>query len=312
MIPTRNRHSLVVRAVQSVLAQSHPAVEAIVVVDGPDSATQQALGQIEDPRLRTKVLDQSVGGAQARNAGVDMAQGEWIAFLDDDDEWMPTKLERQLLLASQMDCRRPVVSCQVIARSPTGDQVWPRRKPEPGEPISEYLLARRSFTQGEGLLQTSTLLIPRVLLQKVPFRVGLRRHQDWDWMLRAAREPGVGIDLVMEPLAIWHIEERRATVSQGSNWKYSLEWISNNRELVTPWAFAAFVLTQVGSFAARERAWSSFWSLLRTASKHGSPRPIDLALYLTWWVAPQPLRRSLRDAALRLKERALPSRPRRS
>ena len=58
------------------------------MVDGPDGETQDALGAITDARLLVIQLEQSLGGSDARNAGVNVASGDWIAFLDDDDEWL--------------------------------------------------------------------------------------------------------------------------------------------------------------------------------------------------------------------------------
>jgi len=95
IIPTRNRPELALRAVRSALGQTHPNMEVIVVVDGPDRATHVALGTINDNRLRVLDLNESVGSADARNKGVQHAKGEWVAFLDDDDEWMPDKIEKQ-------------------------------------------------------------------------------------------------------------------------------------------------------------------------------------------------------------------------
>ena len=96
VIPTRNRSGLVVRAVSSALAQTYGDIEVIVVVDGPDQGTAEALERVNDPRLKIVQLPESVGGSDARNAGVKAADGAWVAFLDDDDEWLPEKIQKQL------------------------------------------------------------------------------------------------------------------------------------------------------------------------------------------------------------------------
>ena len=132
VIPTRNRSELVERAVRSALAQTHSAMEVVVVIDGPDSQTEAVLAAIEDPRLYVIKLGQSVGGAEARNAGVHAAKGEWIAFLDDDDEWLPEKIEKQLAVAAASSVPFPVVSCRMFARTPLREYIWPRRLPDPG------------------------------------------------------------------------------------------------------------------------------------------------------------------------------------
>ncbi len=82
----------------SALAQTLREIEVVVVIDGEDPATRIALDELaqQDGRLRVLALAASVGGSDARNRGVDMAAGEWIAFLDDDDEWLPGKLQAQI------------------------------------------------------------------------------------------------------------------------------------------------------------------------------------------------------------------------
>src|SRR6267378_4252792 len=95
VIPTRGRPELLLRAVRSVLAQTLREIEAVVVIDGQDPATEQAMETLarKDSRVRVIALPTSTGGSAARNRGVAEASGEWIAFLDDDDEWMPGKVE---------------------------------------------------------------------------------------------------------------------------------------------------------------------------------------------------------------------------
>jgi glycosyltransferase involved in cell wall biosynthesis len=293
VIPTRNRPDLVRRAVKSALDQTLAPTEVVVVIDGPDVPTQVALRQFNHPAVRIVQLPRSFGGASARNAGVAAARGEWIAFLDDDDEWMPLKLARQLPLAINSIAAYPVIASAVIARTPRVDFVWPRKAPT--LPISEYLFSRASWTQGEALLQTSTLLTKKDLLLKVPFTEGLPRHQDWDWLLRATTRGDISIEFLPEPLAIWNIEQHRNTISTTSDWKFSLQWIRQNRPLVTKRAYAGFFATQLSSQASKEAFWSAFFPLLWEAIRDGAPSSRDLLLYMLIWFSPQSFRRWARS-----------------
>lgn len=202
VIPTRDRPQYLLSAVRSALRQTWPRLEVIVVVDGPDSETVTTLGTIVDQRLRLILLPESCGGSEARNAGVRAARGDWIAFLDDDDEWLPEKIERQMVAAHAMPDWFPVVSCRLIAQSPSVRRVLPLRPYQSPEPIAEFLFCRASLRDPGGVMQTSTLLAPRDLLLAVPFQPGLPLHQDWDWLIRVASHKGVGLCMVRQPLIL--------------------------------------------------------------------------------------------------------------
>ena len=110
IVPTARRPELLMRAVRSILEQSTSDLEVIVVIDGPDPETMKLLSSISDPRLRFLQNQRSLGSAEARNVGVKAAQGEWVAFLDDDDEWLSDKLELQLAAAGPAN-HSVIVSC---------------------------------------------------------------------------------------------------------------------------------------------------------------------------------------------------------
>jgi glycosyltransferase involved in cell wall biosynthesis len=296
VITTKNRAHLVTRAVASALAQSHPCHEIIVVVDGGDAGTESVLRQIQDVRLKVVSTPQPVGGGEARNVGVRAATGDWIAFLDDDDEWLPHKIERQLAQAARSKFAWPILSCRVRAKTPGGaEHLWPRRMPKDGEPLSEYILARNSLTQGEGLVSTTMIVAPRDLLLRVPFQKGLSRHQEWDWLLRASALPTVGLECVFEELAIWYIDENRPTISAQSNWTESYQWVQSVRPLITKRAYASFLMVFTSSIAARASAYCALAPILKSVRKHGAPKPIDGLLMIAMWTVPQRWRRGARN-----------------
>jgi glycosyltransferase involved in cell wall biosynthesis len=303
VIPTRNRPSLVVRAIASVLAQTFAEFEVIVVVDGPDAATETAVKTIRNRRLRCVVLDEPVGGSEARNRGVLAAEGEWIAFLDDDDEWLTTKLEKQLRLAENSGAR-VVISCQVVGRYSGQDYLWPRRTPAEGEPICEYLFNRRTWFRGEGQLQTSTLLVPRKLMQEVPFTRGLSKHQDTDWYVRVGAMENVAFRFVLEPLAIWHLGETRSTIVSRCQWTRSWRWLSSVRPKLTKRAYAGFIATQlIGEAAAQGRGLKVAPFLLWKMFSLGRPGPMDLCLFFGNAILTPAVRTRLRRVMSRAKFR---------
>ncbi|MDE2764858.1 MAG: glycosyltransferase family 2 protein, partial [Chloroflexota bacterium] len=105
IIPTHNRAALLPRAVNSVLAQTYADFELLIVDDCSTDDTPAVIGGFADPRIRAFRHDMSRSASAARNTGLAQALGEYLAFLDDDDEWLPAKLEGQarLLDASSAD-----------------------------------------------------------------------------------------------------------------------------------------------------------------------------------------------------------------
>ena len=314
VIPTRNRPQMVVEAVRSALRQTLAPLEVIVVIDGPETGaglpTKQALEACEDSRVRVLALEESAGGGTARNLGVAAARGDWIAFLDDDDQWLPEKLATQMAFAATLPAHIDgVLSCPVIARSPSGDEVWPRVPYRAGQPMAEYLFCRRGLRYGSALLQTSTLLAPRALLLRIPFTAGLRKHQDWDWLLRVSAEPRTAVHMVGDqPLAIFHIHGVRASVSRSSDWRFSLRWAREQRAHFTDRAFAAFLVTECAAQAQkaslRERA-----ALLSVAVREARLSPGDAARVAIFLTTPSRIRRWVADRVFEKRRLHVPKGP---
>ena len=101
IIPTYNRAHLVGRAIESVLSQTFHDWELIVVDDASTDNTKEAVYGFRDSRIRYLFHEVRRGGSAARNTGISEARGEYVAFLDSDDEWLPTKLKKQLELFSR-------------------------------------------------------------------------------------------------------------------------------------------------------------------------------------------------------------------
>ncbi|MGA8531475.1 MAG: glycosyltransferase [Acidobacteriaceae bacterium] len=307
VIPTRGRPGFLVGAIRSVLRQTWPKMEVVVVVDGPDPTTEAQLQMLRDARIRTVFLDQACGGSEARNAGVRVARGEWIAFLDDDDEWMPEKIERQLRAAAAMPEWFPVVSCRVIAQSATVSRVLPPRTWKGPQPVADYLFCREGFRDPGGLMQSSTLLAPRELLLAVPFQAGLAMHQDWDWTIRVAGHKGVGLRMLAQPLVLWRVEENRSSVGRSPDWRASLAWILRMRPLISPRAFSWFIAIQCAWRVQASRAGlSARIALLWLYLAQGRPEMRSFLLFFFFGCIPTGLRKWLSSM---LKKMVLASEP---
>jgi glycosyltransferase involved in cell wall biosynthesis len=291
VIPTRNRPDLVVRAAMSALQQTLNGLEVIVVVDGTDPATLRALWEISDPRLRVIGLEESAGGAEARNIGVRAANGQWIALLDDDDEWLPGKLEKQLAAARSSTAGRVLVVSAFLERSAVReDVIRPRRLPRPGESICEYMFDFLCY------FQTSTFFCSRELLLEVPFRKELKGFHDIDWFLRVNSHPEVKLEIVEEPLSVYHAPEQRVSITTGLDWERRLAWGKQNRELMTRRAYSRFIVGSCAGPAVRDQAGlPGLFQLLWECTYRGSPTPVNIALLLGTFLVTPGARRTLRD-----------------
>lgn len=196
VIPAYNAARTITRTLESALTQTITDVEVIVVDDGSTDTTRDIVAAAEDPRVR--LIAQPNGGvAAARNTGIANAQGEWVAFLDSDDLWLPHKLERQLeLMAASPGCMASQASAYFV-----DDQLRPL-KLRRCVPVADPLL---TFLRFQNLPNAaSSWIVRRTLLERIGgFDPGLEILEDWEFSLRLARHANpLCID---EPLTLYRV-----------------------------------------------------------------------------------------------------------
>jgi glycosyltransferase involved in cell wall biosynthesis len=266
-------------------------LEIVVVLDGQDAVTEKVVDGFDDPRITIVSLEGRVGGAEARNIGVRQAKGRYVALLDDDDEWLPTKMEQQMVLADAHSGANFAVVTQYLYRvEGQPDEVWPAHLPQPEEPLSEFLFSSR------GGFQTSTYFCPRELMLRVPFTRGLKKHQDWDWFLQVAALPGFVLLVVPVPLSVYWVPQRsRESISGQLDWEFSHRWANSQRVLMTRKAYGRFLVKICVRSAMMQRAGArAIVRLLRDLVFLGLPTPFLLAEFLVCVVVPDDLRLRLR------------------
>jgi glycosyltransferase involved in cell wall biosynthesis len=302
VVPTSGRRAALAEAVASALAQRNCLVAVNVVGDGTtvDQITSLLGPLAADERVTILVLPASARGSNAaRNLGARTARTEWIAFLDDDDTWHPDKLVTTLA-AAPADERKVILSHRFVARTRERDYVWPRLVPAPSVHLSEYLFCRRGLFDGDGHLQTSTLVTRRDLLLETPLREDLPRHQDHDWVLRCVHEAGAAVVMVPDVLSVYVMSSLGDAAIGGQGcWRERWEWASQNRHLFSPRGYAGF-LTSYGVFAAaadRDRKGVLF--LVREACRAGRPRVRDLVIAAALATIPPATRRRIRAQVTR-------------
>jgi hypothetical protein len=190
VVPTHDRPVLVRGAVASILAQRDVALDVIVV----DDASAETVC-IDDPRVRVVRRDTAGGPSVARNAGIDAATGEWIAFCDDDDVWAPDKLSAQLAAMGDAawSCTGSVMvdgALRVVDHA---------RAPRSGAVLDALLDA--NVVPGGG----SSVVVNASLVRDVGMFEPARWHsEDWDlWIRLAQRSPIAAVDRPLVAYRIW-------------------------------------------------------------------------------------------------------------
>ena len=193
VVPVFNRALIVGRAVESVLAQALPdgdMLETIVVDDGSSDDIAAVLRNYGDS-VRHIRHDRNQGAATARNTGVAAASGEYIAFLDSDDLWLPRKLAVQI---EAMRTRGWVASCTAYYLANSSGLAIKSPRYETGTIGSDELIWGCFVSPG------STLICERGVFEQVgSLDSSLERLEDWDWLLRYAQSYPLGF--CSEPLA---------------------------------------------------------------------------------------------------------------
>jgi len=179
VIPTLNRWALLRAALERVLTQEAVDLEVVVVDDGSTDETPRRLAEMAESRLVVHRHERPHGVAQARNAGMRLAGGEWLAFLDDDDLWSPRKLRLQLEAAEKAGATMAYGASLVLDEHYRPMGIDP---PPPAEGLLQDLLRHNSIPGG-----CSNVIAKRRLVQDSGgFDESLRQVADWDLWIRLA------------------------------------------------------------------------------------------------------------------------------
>jgi glycosyltransferase involved in cell wall biosynthesis len=217
IVPTFNSERYICDTVESVLTQTYPVHEVIVVDDGSTDRTEKVLEKYAG-RIRY-IGQKNAGPPVARNTGLAHATGDWIALLDSDDLWVPSKTERQV------EYLRAHPSCGLVYTDmKTFDQTGII---EESVKISRNLTlpSGRIFPQmfAETLFQTSAVLIRKSCLDTVGgFDEALRMGDDYELFLRLARHFEMGY--VDEPLVLYRQHPTQGTRTWGKQLQQGVPW----------------------------------------------------------------------------------------
>lgn len=183
IIVTHNRARLLERAMESVLAQTYADMECIVVSDASTDETDAYCMARQDIRYIRIPKEESRGGNHARNVGILAARGEYVALLDDDDYWLPTKIEKQVALIEEKGC--DLVYCGTHAKrlhadGTIEDEFWPMPEEAQGD-LSTYVLSHI-------VVMTSQVLMRRqAVIDAGLFDEDLHFWQEYELTIRMAQ-----------------------------------------------------------------------------------------------------------------------------
>jgi glycosyltransferase involved in cell wall biosynthesis len=191
VIPFFNRITLLPRALKSVINQTHKNLEIIVVDDGSSEDASEVLSAIHDERVRLIRHDKNRGVSAARNTGFKAARGEYISFLDSDDEWFPEKTEKQLAQLKRSGDKDLVSYCFSEVYSDKEEKVIGLLDFSL-EGDLKYSAAQGSakMTNGTGffLLINELLMTREQMLTVGGFDEFFRMHEDWEFLIRLAKK----------------------------------------------------------------------------------------------------------------------------
>ena len=206
IIPTYNRAATIGRAIDSVFSQTRRDFEVVVVDDGSTDETKNVLASYSDKIVA--IAQKNAGPAAARNAGIAAAQGDWLAFLDSDDIWLPAKLERQLAETEQSDADLSFHDVSVrYSDGRPGIASWNafvNASDLKRAPLNTGLLAdafERMMTTGHLFYTTTFMAKRRALASMGGFRPELRTSEDLELYFRLAVRYRVAF--IAEPLGIY-------------------------------------------------------------------------------------------------------------
>jgi len=241
VIPVHNRASDLRNALNSILTQGLDV--EIIFVD--DASTDQSPATIRElaslhSSVRFELLSNNRGGGFARNVGIDMAAGKWVAFLDSDDLWLPNKLATQIDALEKASNAESLCFTNLVVDHHDGNEPlpWNVGAFESKNSVSHYLLHRHQ------VIQTSTIVMSATAAKRVRFNDNLRRHQDIDFVLRCAAD-GLAFTYIDQSLVRYSADPKASRVSKRVNATPSLQWLQVAQSYLTDADIDAFYLRHV-------------------------------------------------------------------
>ncbi|WP_045456219.1 glycosyltransferase family 2 protein [Vibrio campbellii] len=235
VIPVYNRSHIIKRTIDSVISQTYKNIEIIVVDDFSHDSEQL----VKKLNKYTDIIyyrhDRNRHGSAARNTGITLSNGEFVAFLDSDDSWDPTKLEECLKVITEEKVDFVYSQVEKIGKQ---SGIVPTFSIKGNERYSDYLLYRN------GSIQTSTLFIRNDVFKTAKFDEELVRFQDYDFLLTLENMKATSF-FIEKPLVYMYDDDQLNRISNSININPAITWINKVKEFISKKAYYTFYATRV-------------------------------------------------------------------
>lgn len=279
-MPHYNRAHAVQSSILSVVKQTYENWELIIVDDGSEDVAllKSFIASLGDERIRLICHSTNLNGAQARNTGINNATGQYLAFLDSDDLWQDDKLYVQLQHITQNNDKH-VLYTQLRcynSEKPSDITVKPENAIAEDESLGNYLFVHA------GVMQTSSLFMHTSFAKGLLFNPELKRHQDYDFLLRA-EQAGAKFTFIHETLVdyIWIASER--ITFKSISVERSLSWLEEYKGFLSPEARVGFLLKEVSNTALRTKKLHPLFAYARTHHTVSECMQITMGLVGAGW-----------------------------
>jgi len=262
VVPTFNRENVIMNCLKSILNQTYSNIEVIVVDDASEDNTEKIVKSIVDKRLKYVRLPRNTKGTQPRNIGIELSKGEYIAFLDSDDTWLPDKIEKQLSLIKRSNYKDVLCFTGIIHSKNSKKNIVINRNLYSTESIMDYIL-------NVGWVQCGTFMCSREIAKLTKFSPKVRKHQDWDFCYRLSKNNCKFIYLE-EALTVYNIENGNNQISTNSRYDLSLEWINSIKNEISVKSYYAFLINHVAHDMNVSNQRKEAWNIYKEAFKNNA------------------------------------------
>lgn len=267
IIPAYNCSTTISPTLLSVQRQTFSEFECLVIDDGSldGEALRLVIGDLGDPRFRY-IWRSNGGGGAARNTGIDAASGQYIAFLDSDDVFLPDKLSYTIDRLTNNP--KQIYYTQALVERGMSHRKWtrPERAIAADERVATYMFLANQH------IQTSTIVIKTDFAKMVRFDDHLRKGQDLDFCLRLEAAGG-RFTMFEEPKSIWVDKSETGRTSRTKGYSQPLEWLEQHRDLMSADEIAGYKATSLAYYYGWRRPHAAVVAFYQ-GCRAGVPRGI--------------------------------------